>query len=195
MFHCIILGFISFMMFESVLKEMLEDRGYAVENFHNSGPYLHSVYKKPDDKLIAVFVLLDGMKTDMVGVKEMRQIKLWMVENELSHGLLISKGGVNHYTVKEIRAWEDVHMELFKASELQVNITHSCYYQQHKLVPHDKSLHIIRRYAGVDKLPRLQISDPVVRYFGWRVGDIIEVRPTYGGCEFDKIYNVVCHAQ
>jgi len=174
---------------------MLADRGYVCEPFENNSTYLHSMYRKPDGKCMAVFVLLDGIKTDMVGVKEMRQIRGWMVDNGLTHGLLISKGGVNHYTVKEIRAWDDIHMELFKSSELQVNITHSCYYQPHSLVPSDTKLKIIQRYAGVDKLPRLQVSDPVVRYFGWRIGDVIEVRPTYGGCEFDKLYNVVCHAQ
>lgn len=179
-------------MFERVLAEMLADRGYRRTPCEDGHPFLHSVWERPDGGRMAVFVLLEGLKTEMVGVKEMRQVRAWLVEQGMAHGLAISKGGVNHYTVKETRGWEDLHIELFKAAELQVNITHSCYYQPHALLaPADRQA-VLDRY-GADKLPRLQASDPVVRYFGWRVGDVVEVRPTYGGCEFDRVYNIVCH--
>lgn len=181
-------------MFEPVLAQMLADRGYQPVECDDAHPFLHSVHRRPDGAAMAVFVLLEGLKTEMVGVKEMRQVRQWLLDHDMAHGLAISKGGVNHYTVKETRGWDDLHIELFKASELQVNITHSCYYQPHTLVPVERRAALARRYGGVDKLPRLQVSDPVVRYFGWRVGDIVEVRPTYGGCEFDAVYNVVCHA-
>lgn len=180
-------------MFHVVLGQMLADRGYAPHECEAGNPAVRGVYTKPDGARMAVFAFLDGMKTDTVGVKEMRQVRAWLLERGMAHALVVSKGGVNHYTTKETRAWDDMHVETFKAAELQVNVTHSCYYQPHRLVAAGERQAVLERYGGADKLPRLLASDPVVRYFGWRVGDVVEVRPTYGGFEFERMYNVVCH--
>jgi len=181
---------------QEVLDTMLKNRGYKKldTTLLPSDPTLVAVWKEPNDAIMVVFDLTTGLKADQVSVKEMRHCHSYLESNAITHCLMISKSGLNHYTIKEVKSLEHLHVETFLAADLQMNITDTCLYQPHRKLSDEEASAIIKRYGGVEKLWRIQVNDRVVKYFGWRVGDIIEIGCGHGGFEFDYGYSVVIPA-
>lgn len=59
-------------------------------------------------------------------------------------------------------------LELFTIEDLLYNVTHNVYVPKHEKM---RDINFVR----IDELPQLLMSDPIVRYYGWIIGDIIRV--------------------
>lgn len=181
----------------NVVSQMMADRGYdaiSVKDaykdaaaarvqmaFHSQTEPVHTV---------VVFMLLEGLKTEQVSVKDMRACKDWMHDNDVSRAIVVSQAGLNHYTSREIKSWHDCIIETFLTSELQINITRSCYYLPHRKVAAVERDAVVARY-GLDNLWLIFTDDPVVRYFGWQPGDLLAIKCDYGGFEGLDSYRLV----
>jgi len=67
-------------------------------------------------------------------------------------------------------------LETFQLDDLQVNITHHCLVPQHSVLNGEEKLELLKRYRIQEhQLPKIQVSDPVARYFGVSRGDVMKI--------------------
>lgn len=184
----------------NVVSQMMLDRGYeavSVKDKYKDAQVARvqmAFHKEAlPGSIVIVFMLLEGLKTEQVSVKDMRACKDWMQDNAVSHAIVISQAGLNHYTSREIKSWHDCIIETFLTSELQINITRSCYYLPHRKVSLSERADIVAKY-GLDNLWLIYTDDPIVRYFGWQPGDLLGIKCDYGGFEGLESYRLVTPA-
>lgn len=179
---------------QRVLREMMLDRGCSPAPLpEDTGPGVEMLWTDPQGSHIVVFVLCKASGTEQVSVKAMRQCRDWMDEHSVKHALVVSPCGLNHYTLKETRAWPaDIIVEIFLVRELQFNATKTCYHCPHRLVTSaEERAQLMQRYGGPACMMTVPNTDVVVRYFGWRPGDLLAITKTYGGFEGLEDYRIV----
>lgn len=128
----------------------------------------------PDD---TIFVFLP--EEDKVGVKTIKQYCELMTEANVTHAILVVKQSITPHAKQALNEMP-YSIEYFRDNELLVDIT------EHKLVPthiplspEDKAILLKRYKLKESQLPRIQKTDPVARYFGLKVGDVVKiVRPS-----------------
>jgi len=126
-----------------------------------------------------VFIFLPD--DEKVGVKTIQGYCQMMQEASVTHAILVVKVGITPFAKTALQEMATVYLiEHFRDNELLVDIT------EHKLVPahaplspEDKAA-LLKRYKLKDsQLPRIQKSDPVARYYGLKVGEVVKiVRPS-----------------
>lgn len=122
----------------------------------------------------SVFLCADG---DRVAVKYARAV-LEGRGGESLKPIVVSVMGPTFFTRKEC---EDI--QFFTARELCFNVT------KHSLVPCHRAVD----NPGVDSalLPKISVTDPVVRYYDWPRGTVVHIRRVFGGHEPSTYFRVV----
>ena len=71
-------------------------------------------------------------------------------------------------------------LETFQLDDLQVNITHHSLVPKHSVLTDEEKLDLLKKYRIQDhQLPKIQVSDPIARYFGVTRGQVMKiVRPS-----------------
>jgi DNA-directed RNA polymerase subunit H (RpoH/RPB5) len=181
-----------------VLSEMIRDRGWtAVDLFPLQDPPpnehdLYGVFDTGEGEPAPRAVVLNFDNDKRVGniaIKDVRLWYNWMKAVDIRSMVLISREKLNFFIVKEVTALDGVTVNMLTSAQLQVNPTKSVYYVPHTRLDAAHAQQLKRKYNSA--LPTIPVTDPVVLYFGWNVGDVIKVRRNYGGFEFHDTYRVV----
>jgi len=179
--------------------QMLDDRGYFVpekslaenkeefesawkdaqENSQGRERFLILVHKKDNrDQQLIVFFPDENKR---VGVKPIRILAEKMDERKIREAILVVKQPLTPLAKTAIvEASAKMRIEVFAENELIINITH------HELVPKQVVLKEEERQALLNRykmkptqLPRVQVTDPMARYFGMQRGEVIKIiRPS-----------------
>ncbi|BGP10212.1 DNA-directed RNA polymerases II 24 kDa polypeptide (RNA polymerase II subunit 5) [Rhodotorula toruloides] len=116
-----------------------------------------------------------------VGIKTMRKFIDILESQKIPRGILIYKTSMTPSANKVITAMaQQFTIEAFQESELLVNITHHVLVPKHEVLkPEDKKL-LLQKYRLKDtQLPRIQLHDPVARYYGLKRGQVVKItRPS-----------------
>jgi len=175
--------------------KMLSKRGYIVPEEHvnmstddfrakfgddPSRESLTILVEKADDATDQLFVFFPT--DEKVGVKPIKTYCQRMKEQNVLRAIIVVKVNLTPFSKQAIReiAQRGYRIEYFRDAELLVDIT------EHKLVPEHVVLSIqekkelLTRYRlKPSQLPRIQVQDPVARYFGLVVGQVVKiVRPS-----------------
>jgi DNA-directed RNA polymerase I, II, and III subunit RPABC1 len=176
--------------------QMLRDRGYMVDQTdideseeaffekHTTSPQrdaLTLLVQKRDDPTEQIFVFwpLDPK----VGVKPIKRYMERMNEETVTRAILVVQQNLTAFArqaLAEIQASEGLTLEQFQESELLVNITEHVLVPQHTVLTREEKDTLLKRYKMKDaQLPRIQLSDPVSRYYGLARGQVVRIiRPS-----------------
>lgn len=179
--------------------EMLADRGYAVsDKFKNETLdefralwsqtesegggrerliILLGKMDEPKDKII-VFFPEDNKR---VGVKPIRLLAEKMDEKQISRAILVVQQPLTGFARTAIsEAAPRMMIEVFHENELVINITHHDLVSKHIPMDEKAKKQVLDRYSVREsQMPRIQVTDPVARYFGMKKGDLVKiVRPS-----------------
>lgn len=182
--------------------EMLRDRKYLVdpaeiemskEEFSRKfvGPdknvifsQLTIVSQKADDevdKIVVYFVVGDGglSSEGKIGVQVLKGYLSSISDKSMKSAIFVTRAPMppaSKRAIAEFMSAKRLAIELFIDAELLVNITQHELVPQHVPLAENEKQQLLERYKLRDtQLPRMQISDPVARYFGLRRGQVVKI--------------------
>ena len=66
--------------------------------------------------------------------------------------------------------------EVFHIDRMQFNLVDHMYYSPHRLLKGDERQRVLDKFgSNLELYPKIDHSDPVVKYFAWDIGDLIEI--------------------
>lgn len=112
-----------------------------------------------------------------VGIKQMRTFAQHCSANNFATGILITNVNITPAALKIIPAVaSETRIECFVETDLLVNITHHELVPKHVLLSKKEKAALLSRYRLKDtQLPRIQLGDPVARYYGLRRGQVVKI--------------------
>jgi len=126
-----------------------------------------------------IFVYFSDEKN--VSIKTMRKFLEILDAQKITNGMIIFSDKMTSSARKVISAMSaEYTLEEFEEASLLVNITQHVLVPQHEvLTPEEKKL-LLQKYRLKDtQLPRIQLSDPVARYYGLKRGQVVKItRPS-----------------
>ncbi|ETW82854.1 hypothetical protein HETIRDRAFT_315674 [Heterobasidion irregulare TC 32-1] len=179
------------------IHELVKDRGFQVSDdeinmdlatfkslYANSGDsvdrnQLNFFTNSRTNSSDQIFVFFSDEKS--VGVKTMRKLLSILDEKKIERGIIIFPGTMTSSARKVILAMHNkFKLEEFAEADLLVNITHHRLVPRHEVLTVDEKKLLLDRYRLKEtQLPRIQIADPIARYYGLRRGQVVKItRPS-----------------
>jgi len=116
-----------------------------------------------------------------IGIKNIKAFCHQMQDNNVTRAIIVVQGGLTPSAKQAINDMMPKYLlEIFLEAELMVNITEHDLVPEHVVMTQDEKAELLARYKLKDtQLPRIQLSDPVSRYFGLKRGQVVKIiRPS-----------------
>ena len=136
----------------------------------------YTVCKEDSDLIIASYP--EGRKKRLVYVYfvdcpsftvKLAKYYYYLIEkNKIKHCIIIYRNSITPTAKNGLTSFYDIRIELFLVSELQFNITTHCLVPKHVKVSRDKTV-------DYSKFPGIKTGDPICRFYGYQVGDLIKI--------------------
>ena len=147
------------------MGEIVIDRGHRILDKQND---YFLVQKSDDTEMIIFFSVFEKLNTSILKeyIKEIEK-------NRINHMIIVYRYKVTSSVNKIINSIFHLDIELFQFQNLLFNITKHKFYRPHiKLLTKEKN-EFIKKYG--DKIPKILISDPIVKYYNYKLGDILKI--------------------
>jgi len=179
------------------IHELVKDRGFQVSDdeinmdlttfrghyANNSGSVdrnqLNFFTNHRNNPLAQIFVYFADEKS--VGVKTMRKMLGILDEKNIQQGIIVFPGNMTPSARKVIVAMAGQYkLEEFSEADLLVNITHHTLVPKHEVLTPEEKKELLETYRLKEtQLPRIQLADPVARYYGLKRGNVVKItRPS-----------------
>jgi len=178
--------------------QMLQDRGYIVpqsdldldrDSFKSKHTQVSEnglnresltlLMQKKDDPTDQIFVFWpEDLK---VGVRPVKKYCDRMKEQAVFRAIVIIQQTLTAFAKQALAEMAPRYtIEHFQEAELLVNITEHILVPKHKLLTDSEKQTLLAKYKLEDsQLPRIQVNDPVARYYGLQKGQVVKIiRPS-----------------
>ncbi|KAF8689033.1 Domain present in phytochromes and cGMP-specific phosphodiesterases, partial [Rhizoctonia solani] len=142
-----------------------------------------------DDPTNQIFIFFADEKN--VTIKTMRKFLGILDEKGITHGIIVFMEKMTPSARKVISAMSSQYsLEEFAEADLLVNITHHKLVPQHQVLTQVEKKALLERYRLKEtQLPRIQLIDPVSRYYGLKRGQVVKItRPSETSGRMAKDY-------
>ena len=148
-----------------VIQEMLEIRGYNIKKEKDN---IYHTISKSGDRMIVIFSKHNKLNIDSI------KYNLDIInKNKYNHAIIIYNNNKTSSAKKIINNLYNIYIETFAINELQFNITKHRLSRPHIKITGKEEQEIREKYG--DKLSFILKSDPQVKFYGFRVNDIIKI--------------------
>jgi DNA-directed RNA polymerase I, II, and III subunit RPABC1 len=172
---------------------MLEDRGYSISDTlpRDKDEWLEKNSKLFNNTKIQYYCKVQFeidtnnkggvlfLKAEKVGVGELTYFTNISIKNEWKNCILVTQCELTCAAKKEINdnLKHLYNIEYFPINIIQNNITHHHLVPKHSRMSDDEKEKLIKMYnADPNRFPSMESDDPISRYYGFRVGDMIRVQ-------------------
>jgi DNA-directed RNA polymerase I, II, and III subunit RPABC1 len=104
-----------------------------------------------------------------------------MREENVANAILVLRVDITPFAKQAVQEMSDsFRIEHFKEAELLVDITEHTLVPDHQVLTPNEKQELLKRYRLKEtQLPRIQLNDPVARYYGLRRGQVVKItRPS-----------------
>ncbi|KAK2426424.1 DNA-directed RNA polymerases II and IV subunit 5A, variant 2 [Trifolium repens] len=174
------------------VMEMLRDRGYLVGDFEVNMSK-HEFREKFGDNMKREDLVINKTKKDKpsdqiyvlfpeevkVGVNTLRTYARRMKSENVYKSILVCQSSLTNQAQNFILA-SRIHIEIFQEAELLVNVKDHVLVPEHQVLTDTEKKTLLERYTLKEtQLPRIQVKDPVARYYGLNRGEVVKIiRPS-----------------
>ncbi|EEH55227.1 uncharacterized protein MICPUCDRAFT_69210 [Micromonas pusilla CCMP1545] len=177
------------------VHKMLNARGYLVQQkelerdkdsfreAYGDDPKRESLtlmLPRRDDPSENIFVFFP--EEEKVGVKTIKEYAKRMKDESVFRAIIVVQASLTPFAKQSLLecASQSFYIEQFQEMELLVNITEHVLVPEHVLLSDAEKRTLLARYKVKDtQLPRIQLHDPVARYYGMRRGQVVRIiRPS-----------------
>jgi DNA-directed RNA polymerase I, II, and III subunit RPABC1 len=117
-----------------------------------------------------------------VGLKQLRDYMGHLVEGSYYNGILVTMKPMTGMALRLLRGAAGIAegpkggVEVFVEADLLVNITKHELVPTHVLLSKEEKDQLLTRYRLKEtQLPRIQVGDPVAKYYGLRRGQVVKI--------------------
>mmetsp|Transcript_25670 Transcript_25670/g.24528 ORF Transcript_25670/g.24528 Transcript_25670/m.24528 type:complete len:214 (+) Transcript_25670:163-804(+) len=136
--------------------------------------------EKADDPTDQLFVFFPS--DEKVGVKPIKTYCGRMKEENVLRAIIIVRGNLTPFAKQAIKEMSShgYLMEYFRDAELLVDITEHKLVPEHVVLTSQQKQELLERYRlKPSQLPRIQLTDPIARYYGLKHHQVVKIiRPS-----------------
>lgn len=134
----------------------------------------------PEAQIGGVWVEFNG--DDAFGMKNLRDFINHLISGGYYSGIMIVIKPLSGMAMRALRAASGLGegpkggVEVFLEQDLKINITKHELVPTHQLLSTEEKQQLLKRYRLKEtQLPRIQVTDPVAKYYGLRRGQVVKI--------------------
>lgn len=178
------------------VKEMLIDRGFTIPLVYDQikqdniakyvkeneiGIIAHRTLTHPSLLKEECYVFFDTEEPKL-GIKKWREYIDKMNENAVARAIIVTEHGITPKVAKELSTLEKKSVHVFDKKSLYHNITRHAAVPKHRVLNEEEVIALCKnRMLRRDAFPTYAIDDPIIQYYGYEKGAVVEIQRHMGG--------------